>query len=162
MCPGGAGRLCDDERADGYLKCLKSGVGGTTSSTVIFLDGDGEHDPADIPNLVAPIEANIADMVFGTPGKPVRWSEGVLCRLAALRLPIRNSGFGFRAVRGDLARRLPYRGRCGCGLMALDALRLGARLAEVQVSWRRVQKRRRRAWFHLFQFWWVLRGLAGF
>ena len=28
-------------------------------------------------------------MVFGSPGAPVRWSEGVLCRLAGLRLPIR-------------------------------------------------------------------------
>ena len=145
----------------GYLRSLESGVAATTADTVIFLDADGEHDPKDIPALAAPIEANVADMVFGTPGSPVRWSEGVLCRLAALRLPVHNTGFGFRALRGELVRRLPFRGRCGCGLMALDAPRLGARLTEVRVGWRRVEKKRRRAWFHLPQLWWVLRGLAG-
>ena len=145
----------------GYLRSLKSGVDATTADIVIFLDADGEHNPEDIPVLIEPIEANVADMVFGTPGVPVRWSEGVICSLAALRLPIRNTGFGFRAVRGDLARRLPFRGRCGCGLMALDAQRLGARLVEVPVTWRPVEEQRRRAWFHLVQFGWVLRGLAG-
>lgn len=98
------------QQPQGYLKSLKSGVQATTSATVIFLDADGEHDPTAIPALVAPIEADTADMVFGTPGVPVRWSEGVICSLAALRLPIRNTGFGFRALRGDLARRLPFRG----------------------------------------------------
>lgn len=149
------------QQARGYLKSLESGVQSTTADTVIFLDADGEHDPKDIPKIIAPIEAGTADMVFGTPGIPVRWSEGVLCLLASLRLPIRNTGFGYRAIRGDLARRLPFRGRCGCGLMALDAHRLGARLIEVPVAWLPVTKKRRRAWFHLVQFGWVLRGLAG-
>ena len=145
----------------GYLKSLKSGVQASVAATIVFLDADGEHDPTDIPAIVAAIEAGTADMAFGTPGMPVRWSEGVLCRLASLRLPIRNTGFGFRAIRGDLARRLPFRGRCGCGLMALDAHKLGARLIEVPVAWVPVMKKRRRAWFHLVQFGWVLRGLAG-
>jgi len=145
----------------GYLKSLRSGVQASAGETIVFLDADGEHDPADIPTLVAPIEAGTADMVFGTPGMPVRWSEGVLCSLASLRLPISNTGFGFRALRGDLARRIPFRGRCGCGLMALDAHKLGARLMEVPVSWLPVMKKRRRAWFHLVQFGWVIRGLAG-
>ena len=145
----------------GYLKSLSLGVHASDGATIVFLDGDGEHDPADIPELVAPIEAGAADMVFGTPSMPVRWSEGVICRLAGLRLPISNSGFGFRALRGDLARKLPFRGRCGCGLMAMDAQRLGARVVEVSVSWLPVVKSRRRAWFHLVQFGWVMRGLAG-
>ena len=149
------------QRPRGYLNSLKSGLQATTAATVIFLDADGKHDPADIPALVAPIEANTDDMVFGKPGAPVRWSEGVLCRLAALRLPIRNTGFGYRALNGDLARRMAFRGRCGCGLMALDAQKLRARLAEVTVDWRPVHNKRRRAWFHLVQLGWVIRGLAG-
>ena len=145
----------------GYVNSLRSGVQASAGATIVFLDADGEPDPADIPALVAPIEAGTADMVFGTPGMPVRWSEGVLCRLASLRLPVGNTGFGFRALRGDLARRIPFRGRCGCGLMALDAHKLGARLVEVPVSWLPVMKKRRRAWFHLVQLGWVIRGLAG-
>ena len=146
----------------GYLNCLRAGARASSAATVVTLDADGEHDPADIPGLVSPIESGVADMVFGTPGVPVRWSEGGLCRLAALRLPIRNTGFGFRAMRGELARKLPFRGRCGCGLIGLDAQRLGARLVEVSVKWRPVEKKRRRAWFHLAQLVWVFRGLAGF
>lgn len=149
-----------NEEAKGWLKCLEIGVRATNADIVVFLDGDGEHDPTDIPLMVAPIETDIADMTFGNPGAPVRWSEGVLCRLARLRLPIRNSGFGYRAIRRDLAERLPFRGKCGCGLMALDAKRLGARLVEVEVNWQPVEKRRRMAWFHLIQLWWILRGIV--
>ncbi len=150
-----------NETSKGWLKCLSIGVQATKKEIIVFLDGDGEHDPADIPVLVAPIETDIADMTFGNPGKPVRWSEGVLCGLARLRLPIRNSGFGFRAIRRDVAIKLSFRGKCGCGLMALDAKKLGARLVEVEINWRHVEKRRRKAWFHLIQLWWILRGLAG-
>lgn len=150
-----------NEEATGWLRCLEIGVRATNADIVVFLDGDGEHDPADIPLMVRPIESDIADMTFGSPGMPVRWSEGVLCRLARLRLPIRNSGFGYRAIRSELAERLPFRGKCGCGLMALDAQRLGARIVEVKVNWQPVEKRRRMAWFHLVQLWWILRGLAG-
>ncbi|MQG53899.1 MAG: glycosyltransferase family 2 protein [SAR202 cluster bacterium] len=150
-----------NEKATGWLRCLEIGVRATNAEIVVFLDGDGEHDPADIPLMVAPIETDIADMTFGSPGTPVRWSEGALCRLAGLRLPIRNSGFGYRAIRSELAERLPFRGKCGCGLMALDAKRLGAQLVEVEVNWQPVEKRQRMAWLHLIQAWWILRGLAG-
>jgi len=150
-----------NEKSIGWLKCLEAGVNASKGDIIVFLDGDGEHDPTDIPAMVAPIESDIADMTFGDPGIPVRWSEGVLCWLARLRLPIHNSGFGYRAIRRDLAESLPFRGKCGCGLMALDAKKLGARLSEVKVHWRAVEKQRRTAWFHLIQFWWILRGLAG-
>ena len=145
----------------GYLKSLKSRVNASTGATIVFLDADGEHDPADIPQLVAPIEAGTADMFFGTPGRSVRWSEGVISRLARLRMPIHDSGFGYRALSGELARQIPFRGRCGCGLMALDAQKLGARLLEVPVGWLPVVKKRRRSWCHLIHFGWVIRGLAG-
>ena len=149
------------ETKQGYLKSLKSGVDVCSGDIVVFLDADGEHDPRDIQSLINPIASNFADFVFGTPGKPVRLSEGIICLVASLRLPIVNTGFGFRALRTDLAKQIPFRGRCGCGLMALDAQKLGARLIEVQVSWLPVSKKRRIGWFHLIQFGWILRGLAG-
>ncbi len=145
----------------GYSDSLRKGLAATTAPVVITLDADGEHDPAEIPSLAGSIEAGQADLVFGSPGKRLRWSEGVLSRLAGLRVPVRDSAAGYRAIRGDLARRLPIRGRCTCGLLALDAQRLGARLAEVPVRLRPLDKRRQGAWFHATQVWWVLRGLAG-
>ena len=144
-----------------YLRALAYGVASTTAEVVITLDADGEHDPADIPRLVGPIEAKDSDLVFGAPHRPVRWSEGVLCRVASIRVPIRNSGAGFRAIRGDLARQMPFRGRCSCGLLAIDAIRLGARVTEVPVQLRPTGRPRHRDWFHLSQLYWVFRGLAG-
>ena len=39
--------------------------------TVIRLDGDGQHDPQQIPNLLAPLERDEADVVVGS-----RFAEG--------------------------------------------------------------------------------------
>ena len=39
--------------------------------TVIRLDGDGQHDPQQIPNLLAPLERGDADVVIGS-----RFAEG--------------------------------------------------------------------------------------
>lgn len=153
--------LIQHQTNQGYLRSLKSGVDVCSGDIIVFLDGDGEHDPRDIQSLIDPIVSNVADFVFGTPGRPVRLSEGIICLVASLRLPIVNTGFGFRALRTDLAKRIPFRGRCGCGLMALDAQKLSARLVEAPVSWLPVAKNRRIGWFHIIQFVWILRGLAG-
>lgn len=36
------------------------------ASLVVLIDADGQHDPDEIPTLVAPIEAGLADMVIGS------------------------------------------------------------------------------------------------
>lgn len=35
------------------------------AEAVVFLDGDGQHDPAEVTTLLAPLKSNQADIVFG-------------------------------------------------------------------------------------------------
>lgn len=41
-------------------------LGGHTSDGIIFMDADGQHDPAYLPQLMQPIHDGIADMVVGS------------------------------------------------------------------------------------------------
>lgn len=57
------------ERNRGKAQALNTGLGHARSlhpRAVILLDGDGQHDPAAIPALLAPVEAGAADMVVGS------------------------------------------------------------------------------------------------
>src|SRR5919199_1898306 len=49
---------------DGNGAGVKTGVRAATGDVVLILDGDGQHDPADIPRLLAHIGPY--DMVIGT------------------------------------------------------------------------------------------------
>ena len=54
-------------KGDGIRKAIEVASG----DVVVFIDADGSHDPADIPNLTAPILAGDYDMVVGS-----RWTGG--------------------------------------------------------------------------------------
>ncbi len=45
---------------------MKTGVENARGNIVVFLDGDGAHDPQDIPNVVEPILQNKAELVIGS------------------------------------------------------------------------------------------------
>lgn len=85
----------------GYGASLKTGVRFATNRTVIFLDADGQHDPNDIPRLLA--ERNTYDMVVGArkgmagspmwrkPGKVfLKW---LVNNLTGHNIPDFNSGY---------------------------------------------------------------------
>ncbi len=44
---------------------MKTGVENTSGGIIVFVDGDGAHDPHEIPGLVSPIILGRADMVIG-------------------------------------------------------------------------------------------------
>ena len=84
-------------------------------SVVITLDGDGQHDPDDIPKLVAPIENGQADIVIGSRFKERSISEVPLIRNIGLsfidkinrslvRSTVKDSQSGFRAYSGTVLR----------------------------------------------------------
>ncbi len=98
----------------GALRCafryaIRSGY-----DTVIQVDGDGQHDPAQIPNLLDEMERTGADMVIGSrflePGSEYEVSRGrklimsFLARRAsrAAHAPITDATSGFRAIRNPL------------------------------------------------------------
>ena len=45
---------------------MKTGAAAASGDILVFLDGDGAHNPEDIPNVLAPILENRADLVIGS------------------------------------------------------------------------------------------------
>lgn len=45
---------------------MKTGAYAATGDILVFLDGDGAHMPEDIPNVIAPVIQNKADLVVGS------------------------------------------------------------------------------------------------
>lgn len=59
----------------GYIHAIKKGFAHARHDLVVTMDGDGEHDPKDIPKLVSPILKSEADVVLGTRDSIARPSE---------------------------------------------------------------------------------------
>jgi glycosyltransferase involved in cell wall biosynthesis len=141
----------------GYIAAIKRGFREASGQIVVTMDGDGEHRARDIPRLVAPIVAGEADLVLGRRPQIARPSERVLNWLARRRVrSATDTGTGFRALRRELALKLALTGRCTCGVLALEAAARGARITEVPIGLEGVEKRRRIAWPHLAQMWYVV------
>lgn len=116
---------------------------------VVFMDGDGSDDPADLDRLLEPIRDDRADFVVGSrvlarsPTNALhahqRFGNWLATRLLWLLLGHRYTDLGpYRAIRVDCLRRLRMRDR-GYGWtveMQIRALRTGLRIAEVPVTHR--------------------------
>ena len=123
--------------ADGIARAAADGF-----DAVIFLDGDGQHDPAELPAFLAEAEAG-ADVVVGRrrldERMPLvrrctnRFTSWLLSRVAGCRISDAQSGF--RLVRTAVWRKIrPRSGRFAAeGEMLVKAARAGARLAEVPI-----------------------------
>lgn len=144
----------------GYLQAIRAGFKAAAGDLIVTLDADGEHDPADIPRLLEPLLKDRADLVLGRRPRIARPSERLISRLVRLKVPVLDTGTGFRALRRSLALRLTFPGRCICGASVLEAQGLGARISEVPISLRSTAKPRTWAWGHLHQLLVVLRLLS--
>ena len=118
--------------------------------TILFMDADGSDDPAEIPLLLEPIAAGRADLVIGSRAlgtvergaltSQQRFGNWLATHLIALLYRHRYTDLGpFRAIRRELLERIDMRDRrYGWTVeMQIRALQLGARVAEVPVSYRR-------------------------
>ncbi|HKQ30737.1 MAG TPA: glycosyltransferase family 2 protein [Burkholderiales bacterium] len=94
---------------------VKAGARAASGEILVFMDGDGQHDPADIPQLLATLDKGF-DMVVGARH---RSSQATLGRLYANSLynrlaswmvnqPIADLTSGFRAVRANRFREFIY------------------------------------------------------
>ena len=93
---------------------VKTGIRNAQGEVIVMLDGDGQHDPADIPRLLEKVGPY--DMVVGARSKE---SETGIHRDAANRIynwlasyicgrKIEDLTSGFRAVKADIARGFMY------------------------------------------------------
>jgi glycosyltransferase involved in cell wall biosynthesis len=143
----------------GYIDSIKDGFHEASGEVVVTMDADGEHKPADVTRLVAPITSGDADVVFGARDTIPRPSERLLNWLAGLAVDVSDTGTGFRALRKPIAEQLTLDTVCTCGTFALEATARGATLAEVATPTASIDKPRSIAWGHIPQLVWVLRWL---
>ncbi len=94
---------------------VKAGIRAAQGDTVVLMDGDGQHDAADILRLVAPIVEDGYDMVVGARVKGSQEWHRQLANSVYNRLASYLAGFtikdltsGFRAIRRELAVQFCY------------------------------------------------------
>jgi len=138
-------RLVTHAANAGKAAALRSGLAvllGESCTHVLMLDGDGQHDPADIPGMLAAAEE--ADFVLGTrlwnpdaiPGRR-RWTNVIGTRALEIMtgFPVEDSQCGYRLVAASLLRRmgLVARGYAIDTEILVRAGKLRARFAHVPV-----------------------------
>lgn len=134
----------------GYGSACLAGISALNDeSVVVFIDGDGSSDPAEMRALIAPIEQGAADLVIGSrnlgcvengamsvPARVGNWLAPFLIRLI---WGFRYTDLGpFRAIRADALRRLGMQDPdYGWTVeMQIKALRYGLRIVEIPATWR--------------------------
>jgi glycosyltransferase involved in cell wall biosynthesis len=140
------------EPEPGYGAACLAGIAraGEAIDVIVVLDADRSDFPADLPRLLAPIEAGEADFVIGSrvlggaePGAlpwNQRWGNWLACRLMRLLYGVSFTDMGpFRAIRRDALLALGMRDRTfGWNVeMQAKALIAGLRIREVPVRYRR-------------------------
>ncbi len=167
--PDGTGRIADelaaaDPRIRVRHRTAKQGLGrayldgfgvalGGGATVVVQMDADFSHDPAVLPSLVAPIEADEADLVIGSRytkgGGVVDWGIGrrlisrggsIFARIVLGLRPNDLTG-GFKAWRSSTLAAVPFDGVHAGGYvfqieMTYRASRAGARIREVPITFR--------------------------
>ena len=130
---------------DGWLQALDDGF-----DVIVSMDADGSHDPAALPQLIAPIESG-ADLVLGSryiaggavPGWPAHrlWLSkgGNTYAKAVLGLPVHDATGGYRAYRADLLRKIDLRTLRASGYgfqieLVYRSTALGAQVVEVPIT----------------------------
>lgn len=153
-------RVIRNEANMGVLSATRRGLREAVGAIIVTLDADGQHDPSEIPGLIAPIREGRADLVMGVRPSFPYWSERILTVLTSLRVPCRDASTGFRAMRKTIAEKMELHGECLCGTLVLEAHRHGARVTDVPVTiGERREGERRIQTRHFKQFFHVLYGL---
>lgn len=152
-------RVVEQPTNQGYIEALKRGFREADTEIVVTYDADGEHRPADVARVAEPIDTRDLDLVLGVRSTIPRPSERLLNHLTRLKVPVRDSGTGLRALRRELAVELELDTVCTCGTLVLEATAKGARIGEVDIETREIAKPRGIAWGHGRQLLHVLRYL---
>ena len=146
------GALTVDEPRAGYGFACAAGVRAASelgADALVFLDADGSFDPAQIPDLLAPIVTGRADLVLGSrpaggmePGAMpphARFGNWLVARLMRLLYGLRVTDLGpYRAIRTSLLAQLGMQ-EMTYGWpteMMVKAARHGARVVELPVRYR--------------------------
>ncbi len=142
----------------GQTAALQAGIDMARGDTIVFLDGDLENDPADIPDLIAELKAGY-DLATGCrsnrqdnflfhqlPSQLANW----LVRTTT-QVPVKDPGCTLKAIRSDFAAELKLHGEMQRFIPAI-AYWGGARIKDVEISHRaRAHGRSKTGLGHAFQ-----------
>jgi glycosyltransferase involved in cell wall biosynthesis len=141
-------RLILHERNRGKGAAVRAGIDAATGHVLVVQDADLEYDPRQLPTLLAPIQDNLADAVFGSRflGSPRRvlyfWhrvGNGLLTIVSNMLtdLNLTDMETGYKMIRTDVARKLPLRAdRFGIEPEITARLaQAGARIYEVPITY---------------------------
>lgn len=141
----------------GYIYSLRKGLQKANNEIIVTIDADGEHKPEDIRKITQPIKNGEKDLVFGVRNEIPRISERILNEIARLKVDVKDTGTGFRALEKDLANNLNLNTACTCGSFALEAEKQGAAIGGVKSTTKDIDKPRGIAWKHFKQFFYVIK-----
>src|SRR3984893_5453670 len=133
-------RILSLRRNFGQTPALKAGFDAARGEVIIAMDGDLQHDPAEIPSFVEKLDEGF-DIVSGwryerkdkwlsrrLPSRIANWS---MAKLSGV--PLHDFGTTFKAYRREIIQDLPLYGELHRFIPALAAAS-GARIAEIPVT----------------------------
>jgi glycosyltransferase involved in cell wall biosynthesis len=166
-------RVVRQEPNRGKGAAVRRGFGEARGRVVVVQDADLEYDPAEYPGLLAPIEAGLADAVFGSRflGGPHRvlffWhslGNRLLTVLSNMLtdLNLTDMETGYKAVRREVLQKLRLRAdRFGFEPeLTAKLARAKARIYEVPISYhgRTYEQGKKITWRDgLAAIWWIIR-----
>jgi glycosyltransferase involved in cell wall biosynthesis len=128
------------KRNYGQTTALAAGFDFASGDIIISMDGDLQHDPADIPELLAVLEATHSDIVSGWREKrvdnfllrrlPSRIANWMMSKLSGV--DIHDFGTTFKVYRREIIKDIPLYGEMHRFIPALAAWN-GARIVEVPI-----------------------------
>ncbi len=126
----------------GQSAAMFAGIQAATGTCIATLDADLQNDPADLPGMLAKIEAGEADMVQGDRSRnrndhairKIGSLVGRKARLWVLGDPARDTGCSARVVKASIAKQFPLTFKGMHRFMPAYARMLGARIVEVPVT----------------------------
>lgn len=124
---------------------LRNGFRYVNGDIVVILDGDGQHNPSEIPKLLEPVLSRRADLVIGSRyldsnfsgfGVARRLSEIILTRIirAIVGLPLADTQSGFRCITANALAALDLTAGYSITVeMLIRARRAGLRIIELPI-----------------------------
>jgi len=131
-------RLVRHEASCGQSAAVRTGVHAARAPVIATLDGDGQNDPAFIPQMMAALDDQAIGLVagqrLGRKGAAKRWQSRIAngVRGRVLKDGTRDTGCGLKVFRRDVYLRLPYFDALHRFMPAL-VKREGYRIAHVDV-----------------------------